>query len=168
MYFWTATINDWMHLLRTDDFKKIIIDSFNYLHAQELMKFYALVIMPNHIHVVMKPMKMNGKEKPHVSFLKHTAHQFQKKLKFSNLDELDKYAITASNKKHEFWQRDAFAFELKNRETAMQKINYIHNNPIKENWKLCNYPEEYQYSSAKFYLLNESEFSFLTHIFDEM
>lgn len=93
---------------------------------------------------------------------------FHKKLKATNPDKLEKFAITASNKKHEFWQRDAFAFELKTRETAMQKINYIHNNPIKENWNLCEYPEDYQYSSARFYILNETNFPFLTHIFDEI
>lgn len=76
VYFWTATINDWMHLLADNDYKNIIIDSFIYLHSRELMKFHAFVIMPNHIHTVIKPLKINGKEMPHVSFLKHTAHQF--------------------------------------------------------------------------------------------
>ena len=39
------------------------------------------VIMPNHIHVLWELKEMNGKEKPHSSFLKFTAHEFLKDLK---------------------------------------------------------------------------------------
>ncbi len=33
----------------------------------------------------------------------------------------------------------------------LQKLNYIHNNPLQKHWKLSATPEEYLYSSAKFY-----------------
>jgi hypothetical protein len=42
-----------------------------------------------------------------------------------------------------------------------QKLEYIHNNPVKAG--LCLLPEEYKYSSAKFYELNENDWIFLTH-----
>ena len=32
----------------------------------------------------------------------------------------------------------------------LQKLNYMHNNPIEPPWKLCNYSKEYKYSSAAF------------------
>ena len=34
----------------------------------------------------------------------------------------------------------------------IQKLNYIHNNPCVD--KLCVSPEEYEHSSAKFYIIN--------------
>ena len=61
------------------------------------------------------------------------------------------YAVDAANKEYEFWQRDSLPFELLNRETTNQKLDYIHNNPNVEHWKLCKEPADYYYSSAKFY-----------------
>lgn len=32
------------------------------------------------------------------------------------------------------------------------KLDYIHNNPLQEHWKLADTPENYQFSSAGYYL----------------
>jgi putative transposase len=42
----------------------------------------------------------------------------------------------------------------------LQKLNYIHNNPVADKWKLAKLPEEYLHSSASFYFLNK-EHSFI-------
>ncbi|MEZ4929073.1 MAG: hypothetical protein R2777_03570, partial [Chitinophagales bacterium] len=76
IYFWTATINNWYQLLDNNELKEIILQSLKYLVDNELVKVYAFVIMPNHIHFVWQLLKMNGKEKPSGSFLKYTAHKF--------------------------------------------------------------------------------------------
>ncbi|MEZ4917346.1 MAG: transposase [Chitinophagales bacterium] len=129
IYFWTATINNWYQLLDNNELKEIILQSLKYLVDNELVKVYAFVIMPNHIHFVWQLLKMNGKEKPSGSFLKYTAHKFRKYLLEKKPNELEKFKVKASNKEHEFWQRDPFSFELTKRATAWQKIDYIHNNP---------------------------------------
>jgi hypothetical protein len=43
----------------------------------------------------------------------------------------------------------------------MQKKEYIHNNP--EAAGLCIYPEDYKYSSAKFYAIGEEDLGIITH-----
>jgi hypothetical protein len=40
-------------------------------------------------------------------------------------------------------------------------MEYIHYNPVAAG--LCAYPEDYKYSSAKFYETGVDEFEFLTH-----
>ena len=50
VYFWTATINNWNHLLKEDKFKEVIIQSLSRLSDGGLMNVFALVIMPNHIN----------------------------------------------------------------------------------------------------------------------
>jgi putative transposase len=42
-----------------------------------------------------------------------------------------------------------------------QKLEYIHNNPVKA--RLCKYPEQYYYSSAKFYHSGVDDFGIITH-----
>ena len=45
--------------------------------------------------------------------------------------------------------RDVFSVEF-----LEQKMNYIHYNPCQPQWKLVDLPEEYLWSSARFYLAN--------------
>lgn len=73
MYFWTITINNWHHLLKTDANKLIIINSLQWLVQNKLIEIYGYVIMPNHIHLLWQQLKMNGKEFFKNSFEKFTA-----------------------------------------------------------------------------------------------
>ena len=81
IYFYTATILDWKHLLHPDKFKQIILDSITHLIKKEKVKVYGFVIMPNHIHLIWENTTMNGKEKPHASFMKFTGHRFLEELR---------------------------------------------------------------------------------------
>ena len=164
LYFWTATINNWYKLLQEDAIKEIIISSLKHLSVERKIEVYAFVVMPDHLHFIWQLLEMNGKEKPHDSFLKFTAHSFKKYLQINNPQLLKLYAVDATNKEYEFWQRDSLPFELLNKETAKQKLDYIHNNPNAEYWKLCKEPADYYYSSAKFYETGVDDFGFLKHI----
>jgi len=55
---------------------------------------------------------------------------------------------------------------LYDREILHQKLDYIHNNPLQEKWKLANTPQEYNFSSANYYETNKDDFGFLSHIYD--
>ena len=48
-------------------------------------------------------------------------------------------------------------------EVFIQKLNYIHNNPVGHPWNLVQHPEDYKYSSAKFYETGIDEFELVTH-----
>ena len=137
IYFWTATINNWHRLLDNDTFKLIITDSLAYLSDKDKIDVFAFVIMPNHIHLIWKLNSNNGKESPHTSLLKFTAHEFKKKLKAENQKLLEKFAVKSENKDYEFWQRDSLAIHLYSREIAIQKLNYIHRNPLSKHWTLA-------------------------------
>jgi REP element-mobilizing transposase RayT len=164
LYFWTATINNWNRLLEEDELKEVIISSLKYLVSNRKIEIYAFVIMPNHLHFIWQLMKMNGKEKPHTSFLKYTAHTFEKCLQINKPDLLKLYSVDAANKKYEFWQRDSLAFELLKRQTLKQKLDYIHYNPSMERWNLCKGPQDYFYSSASFYENGIDNFGFIKHV----
>lgn len=96
VYFWTATINNWNKLLEEDKLKEIIISSLQYLVKNSKIDVYAFVIIPNHVHFIWQLMEMNGREKPHASFLKFTAHSFEKYIKSSDPELLKIYKTNAS------------------------------------------------------------------------
>ena len=77
------------------------------------------------------------------------------------------YAVAANNKNYEFWQRDSLAIRLYSKDVAMQKLKYIHNNPLAEHWNLVSDPTDYRYSSARYYEINEKNFDFLKDLLEE-
>jgi len=61
------------------------------------------------------------------------------------------------------WQRDALAILMDSRAKVEQKIEYIHLNPLQERWSLADRPENYKWSSARFYEEEIDDFGFITH-----
>ena len=93
--------------------------------------------------------------------MKYTAHEFRKLLHNEGKEQLINYETKATNKKHEFWQRDSLAVHLPNQAIAFQKLEYIHTNPLAEHWQLVQDPSDYKYSSAAYYEKGNCEFEFL-------
>ena len=166
IFFWTATINKWQRRLWKDDYKNVIVNSLQYLSEAGKVDIFSFVIMPNHIHLIWRVNEMNGKETAQGSFLKYTAHEFKKMLKTDNDNDLACYAVAAANKSYEFWQRDSLAVHLYTKEVAYQKLDYIHYNPCTERWRLVSDPCDYIYSSAKYYMLGQKQYSFLKDLRD--
>lgn len=163
IYFYTATIHNWLPLLQPNSNKQVITDSLKFLSDKGLITVYAFVIMPNHIHLIWQQNATNGGETAKGSLLKHTAHVFLKQLQAANATA--PYIVNAANKKHEIWQRDSLGIEIYSRAVAQQKLEYIHFNPVKGKWALAKDDLDYYYSSARFYETGIDEFGFLKNIY---
>jgi REP element-mobilizing transposase RayT len=144
----------------TTNINLIVIESLQYLVKAGLVTIYAYVIMPNHIHLIWRLEKMNGKENPAGSFAKFTAHQFKKKLERENLQKLMTYSVQKTDRRFQFWKRDPLAIPLLNEKIFYQRMKYIHDNQVREKWSLCAWPEDYRWSSARFYKNGYAEFNY--------
>lgn len=163
VYFWTSTIKDWKNLLHQDKYKLLIIHCLKELVDRKMIKVYAFVIMPNHIHMVWEMLDQNGKEMPHASFNKKTAHEIVKDLKINHPLVLPFFKVNEKEREYRIWQRDPLAVEMDGKIKVEQKMDYIHKNPLHERWNLAASPEEYYWSSAMYYQTGEDKFGFLTH-----
>jgi len=137
----------------------IVYKWFDYLKSQGHF-INAFVIMPNHVHAVISFTQTdqsinniigNGK--------RFMAYDIIKRLKENNeVDLLNLLADAvelkrkANNKKHEVWELSFDWKHCSSDKFTQQKIDYIHMNPCKGKWNLCEIPEQYLHSSAKFYL----------------
>jgi REP element-mobilizing transposase RayT len=164
LYFFTATILRWKPLLQNDNYKNIIIESLRNLIERKKIKVYGYVIMPNHIHLIWELLEMNGKEMPHASFMKFTSHQIQKDLKENHPTILNEFVVNRTSREYQYWQRDSLPILLYTPTVIMQKLNYIHNNPLQKKWQLASTAEEYPYSSAAYYTRGVDQFSILSNI----
>jgi REP element-mobilizing transposase RayT len=162
-YFYTDTIHGFKNLLEDDKIKMIIINSLKYLTKNNIVELYGYVIMPNHIHLLWNFLKSNGKESAAGSFTKYTAHEFKKYLTETNVKLLHEFKSNKADRLFQFWKRDPLAVPMSTEEIFIQKLDYIHQNPVNEKWKLASLPEDYRWSSARFYQNGIDEFGVLTH-----
>ena len=93
------------------------------------------------------------------SFKKYTSKEFVRLLKEDK--NLSQYEVASPDRNHHFWKRNSLGIELFTESVFIQKLNYIHQNPVKAG--ICKYAEEYKFSSALFYANNIDSFEFLEH-----
>jgi putative transposase len=159
--FFTATNLEWKRLLRPDKYKDIVISSLRFLVQDKRVKLFSFVIMDNHIHLIWQMMPDNSPEAVQRDFLKYTAQHIKRDLEKNHPDVLAHFNVNAKDREYQFWERNALSVELRNQTVFAQKLEYIHWNPVKAG--LCNAPEDYRYSSAKFYETGVDNWGFLTH-----
>ena len=97
------------------------------------------------------------------SFQKYTAHAIQEDLKVHHPKVLECFSVEEKERKYRFWQRDSLAVKIDSRIMFEQKLDYLHDNPLQSHWNLAKRPEDYFYSSARFYEAGAYDFDFLTH-----
>jgi REP element-mobilizing transposase RayT len=161
--FFTATILEWKHLLKEDAFKDIIIDSLLFLKKEGGIVVYGFVIMPNHIHLIWQIQDGFKQDVIQMRFLKFIAQQMKFRLVDTCDPRLPQFMVNAKDRQYQFWERNSLSIDLWSHNVFIQKLDYTHDNPIQDKWQLVQYPEDYKYSSAKFYETGFDEFGLLTH-----
>ncbi|HSB93621.1 MAG TPA: transposase [Flavitalea sp.] len=162
--FFTATNLQWKHLLKPDKYKDIIIDSLRFLVDNKRIKLYSFVIMINHLHLIWQMHPFIEPKSVQRDFLKFTARKIKADLAKHHQAVLDHFLVNAKDRNYQFWERHALSVELRAHEIFVQKMNYIHWNPVRAG--LCASPEEYKYSSARFYEEGIDNWGFLTNYHD--
>ena len=137
------------------------MNSLLFLKNDKRVIVYAFVIMANHIHLIWQPTGVHTPKQNQHNFLKFTAQMIKFHLLKNNLILLKDYRVNASDREYQFWERNPLSIELYSEKVFIQKLNYLHNNPVKAG--LCTYPEDYIYSSALFYETGKDAWGILTH-----
>ena len=156
IYFLTLTVVDWVDTFTREEYRQIIIDSLKYCQKEKGLEIYCWCLMSNHLHLITA-----GKENGRFTlsdilrdFKKYTSKAIVQKIK--DIPEsrrkwlLDRFEFAGRyNKKiefYKFWQDGNEPKDVYSAEFLQQKIEYIHNNPVRAGW--VNEPQHYKYSSA--------------------
>jgi putative transposase len=154
-YFLTLTIIHWIDVFTRSDYKDIVVNSLNYCVEAKGLDIYAWVIMSNHVHLVAgcrPPNKMSDFLR---DFKKYTSKRILEAIQEINESRrdwlLDKFSFEArrTGRAADFklWMDGNHAVDMDNNDIdIMEKINYIHENPVRA--RIVDNPEDYVYSSA--------------------
>lgn len=156
-YFLTLQVVDWVDVFTRKSYRDIVLESLTYCRQRKELDVYAYVIMSNHLHLLVRARQENL---PDVlrDFKKFTASRIIKLIADSKLESrsewmLKRFEFAAQrhvrNSIHQFWTHENHAVEMITNRFIDQKIDYIHQNPVRAGW--VEEPQEYLYSSARNY-----------------
>lgn len=158
LYFLTMTIVNWIDLFTRDQNRRIVIDALDYCRKVKGLKLWAYVIMTNHVHLIAstEEKSLSGIIR---DFKRHTVKQLLKSINQkteSRRSWMIKAFLISEEKKpltdicYQIWFHDNHPIELESRKFIMQKLGYIHENPVKAGF--VDDPGAWIYSSQRNYM----------------
>ncbi len=154
IYFLTFTVIDWVDIFTREEYKLTITDSLNYCVKNKGLTIYAWCLMSNHLHLVCRAkenFKISGIIRDFKKFTSKAILKLIQEIPESRRDWLlyrFEFAGKFDNriKKYKYWQESNHAVLLDTNEMIDQRINYIHQNPVRA--LIVAHPHEYLFSSA--------------------
>jgi REP element-mobilizing transposase RayT len=159
LYFITTTAVARTHLFTSDLAKRLIVDSLDCMRLRGRLRLCCFVVMPNHVHLVVQCTASDPLAAVLRDFKKHTSERLIRQFRaHSNRRMLDTLAEHGRPHKqqHKVWENGYDARDVFSPGFLREKMTYIHNNPCQPHWHLAEHPEDYAWSSARYYLLDEA------------
>jgi len=150
-HFLTMTIVEWMPLFINPQIVSLLLQSLRFVQREREVVLYAYVIMEHHLHLIASAPHLGKTMKELKSF---TARQIidylggQKSISF--LGRLK--GAKLSHKKesdYQLWQEGSHPEEIYSEKMLLQKVEYIHHNPVRRGY--VDEPKHWRYSSARNY-----------------
>ena len=159
IYFVTFAVVGWIDVFTRNVYKDLLLDSFRYCIKEKGLSIHGYVIMSNHVHLII-----SSKGKHELSAIMRDMKKFSSVRLIREIIEnptesrkqwmlrllSDAGKANGNNTHYQFWQQDNHPIELHpHLNIFTQKLDYIHQNPVKAGW--VTEASAYIYSSASNY-----------------
>jgi len=158
IYFITFTCYAWLPLIETSGGYNTVYNFFRVLTDRKHIVL-AYVLMPNHLHLLLH--YSGGRETLNTAigngkrFMAYEIVRLLEEKKEHLLLQRLQAEVKANDrrrgKKHEVWKNGFDVKECRTEKFLLQKLIYIHENPVRGKWNLCKSSLDYLHSSALFY-----------------
>jgi putative transposase len=147
-YYLTSVTHNRLPIFQKDEIKQIVAAAFDEARKSAGIMIFAYVIMTDHTHVLSdnaREMKdvlrfLNGiSAKRIIDHLKE--NDYESSLAKLRIQERD------NRHKHSVYEHHPNAIRITGEDAFMQKVNYIHQNPVRAG--LVDHPYEYLFSSSR-------------------
>ena len=147
-HFVTGTIIEWLPVFTNATRCDILIHALSYCREHKALRIHAWVILDNHFHAILSAPDLS---RVLADFKRHTAKSLLAQLQADGsdwlLDQLSYHRLKhKSESEHQIWQEGSHPQAIVSDEMMEQKLDYLHNNPVKRG--LVASPEHWRYSSA--------------------
>lgn len=154
LYFVSFAIVYWIDIFVREEYCNIFLDTLKFYQKEDRLELFAYCIMPSHIHLIFRdkfkePEILIGNIKRYSSkkLQNCISNNRQESRKEWILWMMERAAHKTSNVNNKMlWQHNNNPIELWTQEVIMQKLEYIHNNPLESGFVIE--PEHWKYSSA--------------------
>jgi REP element-mobilizing transposase RayT len=153
LYFITMSAVARAQIFKRDVIKRILVDALNTGRILGRFELFAFVIMPNHMHWIIRcgegqtPATIVRDYKKATDFL--IIRHYQMERATAALDFLS--AAAPIGQEYAVWQDEFQAKNVFSPEFLREKLTYIHHNPLQPHWQLAGAPDLYIWSSARYY-----------------
>ena len=162
VHFVTFAVVEWVDVFTRKEYRDIVLDSLKFCQNQRELLLYAWCLMSNHLHLVMtaRDHDPGGILR---DFKKYTSKHIIAAIENNKQESRREWMLkifreqgekNSRNKNYQFWRQDNQPKELYSPAFTVQKINYIHNNPVEAG--IIEKPEHYLYSSARDYYFGKN------------
>ena len=140
VFFVTPTVQRWYYIFDRHDRWQILVESLQYLQTAGRLEIHAYVFMLNHVHLIVGGDDVTSCLR---DFKRHTSKTIHKNIQQTepHLAEL----FTADGR-FSLWKEDNQPKRIENEAFYLQKLNYIHENPVRKGY--VNHAEHWKWSSA--------------------
>jgi REP element-mobilizing transposase RayT len=149
-HFLTCTVLQWLPLFAQPANAQILLDALFYLQREGGLTLYGYVILENHCHLLGRSSNVG---KTISSFKSYTAGAIVKRLSERHSPVLELLAFHKARHKtdreHQVWQEGSHPEQIEGEIMMLQKLEYIHNNPVARGY--VDDPVHWRYSSARNY-----------------
>ena len=116
----------------------------------------SFVVMPNHVHLVLRCLSEHEPADVVREFKRATANLILRQYEAEGNQAALVFCAAAvksrQKQEHAVWVDEYQAKNVFSPTFLRQKLDYIHDNPTQPHWNLVERPEDYVWSSARFYL----------------
>jgi REP element-mobilizing transposase RayT len=152
------TVVDWVDIFTYPAYKHIILDSLRFCQAKKGLQIHSWCLMSNHIHLIASQARADKTLSGVIRDFKHftsnatigeiqSGHESRREWLLHRFRRAAAFHDKTLNFK--FWQDGYEPKEIHTNHFLQQKIDYIHENPVKA--EMVDEPQHYLYSSARDY-----------------
>ncbi|MBI2429048.1 MAG: transposase [Ignavibacteriales bacterium] len=150
-HFVTCTVVNWLPIFSHPYLAQVLLDSLTFLQNEKRLCVYGYVILENHLHLIASSPDLSKELGDFKSFTAVTiVRLLNERHMRSLLDELRRHKLAhKTDREHQVWQEGSHPQEIISETMFRQKLNYIHNNPVRRGY--VSDPLHWRYSSAENY-----------------
>jgi len=161
LYFTTSSVIYWIDAFTRTEYKDILVESLRYCQQEKDLNSHAWCLMTDHLHLIIST-RGRRMEETLRDTKQFTVKRILAAIEENPVEGRKEWLLwmferagqkKAGNDKYQFWQHDNHPVVLFTPPIMQQKLDYLHNNPVKAGF-VCH-PEEWLYSSAKNYYTTE-------------